>query len=980
MGAMDLVFKLIFGSKEQNDAKVLKPIAEKTLSFEEEIKKLSNEELTNKTKEFRERVEKHIGCKTEELDLSKEENKKKLQDILDSILPEAFAVVREASIRTTGMRHFDVQVMGGTVLHQGRIAEMKTGEGKTLVATLAVYLNALTGLGVHVVTVNDYLAKRDAEWMTPIYSMLGISVGILDNTRPHSPERRAVYNCDVVYGTNNEFGFDYLRDNMVTRKEDKVQRKFYFAIVDEVDSILIDEARTPLIISGPAEKNIKMYYEIDRIIPMLKQAEVDERMREVAGTGDYVLDEKDKNVYLTEEGVHKVEKLLNVENLYGAQSSTIVHHVNQALKAHKVFKKDVDYMVTDGEVLIVDEFTGRVLEGRRYSDGLHQAIEAKEKVAIQNESQTYATITFQNYFRMYPKLSGMTGTAETEAEEFYKIYKLDVAVIPTNKPIARQDLSDRIYRTKKAKFEALAKYIKELQDAGKPALVGTVSVEMNEELSKVFKRHKINHEVLNAKNHSREAQIIAQAGEPGAVTLATNMAGRGTDIVLGGNPVAKGAAEIEQVLVLMKDKAFKERDPYKKEELSKKVKAIDLYKEAFVRSVIAGKIDEAKELAEKNNASEMIEKIDRIIQINEKSKIDKEKVLAAGGLHVIGSERHEARRIDNQLRGRSGRQGDPGLSVFFLSLEDDLMRLFGGERVSKMMLAMGMGEEEELGHKWLNKSIENAQRKVEGRNFDIRKHLLEYDDVMNQQRMAVYVERDYILYSDDISPRVEEIISEVTEDTIKDISDNKKHVDPLEVTKWLNSYLIAIDEDAANKAVEGGVDNAVKNLTNLLLEAYRKKSLEVNEKIFREVEKNIFLSIIDNRWKDHLFAMDSLREGIGLRGYAEKNPLTEYKLEGYKMFVATMNVIHNELVNLIMRVRIIPNSFDAMERESAFDGGVEEKSSASAMNGNSTQNIQSKVKTAQANVKMTQKIGRNDPCPCGSGKKYKHCHGKDNQQ
>ena len=485
--------------------------------------------------------------------------------------------------------------------------------------------------------------------------------------------------------------------------------------------------------------------------------------------------EKDKNVYLTEEGVKKVEKLLNIENLYGAQSSTIVHHVNQALKAHKVFKRDVDYMVTDGEVLIVDEFTGRVLEGRRYSDGLHQAIEAKEKVAIQNESQTYATITFQNYFRMYPKLSGMTGTAETEAEEFYKIYKLDVAVIPTNKPIARQDLSDRIYRTRKAKFEALAKYIKELQDAGKPVLVGTVSVEMNEELSKVFKRHKITHEVLNAKNHSREAQIIAQAGEPGAVTLATNMAGRGTDIVLGGNPIAKGVSEIEQILTIMRDRAFKERDPYKKEELNQKIKSIDLYKEAFVRFVIAGKLDEAKELAEKNNA---LEKIERITQINEKSKIDKEAVLKAGGLHVIGSERHEARRIDNQLRGRSGRQGDPGLSVFFLSLEDDLMRLFGGERVSSMMLAMGMGEEEELGHKWLNKSIENAQRKVEGRNFDIRKHLLEYDDVMNQQRMAVYAERDYILYSDDISPRIEEIIADVVDSTIREIADGKKTVDP----------------------------------------------------------------------------------------------------------------------------------------------------------------------------------------------------------
>lgn len=972
MSAMDIVFKLIFGSKSQNDEKTLKPIAEKTLSFEDNIKKLSNEELTNKTKEFRERVEKYIGCKTGELDLTVEENNKKLQTVLDEILPEAFAVVREASIRTTGMRHFDVQIMGGVVLHQGRIAEMKTGEGKTLVATLAVYLNALTGLGVHVVTVNNYLAKRDAEWMMPIYSMLGISVGILDDTKPHSPERREVYARDVVYGTNNEFGFDYLRDNMVIRKEDKVQRKFYHAIVDEVDSILIDEARTPLIISGPAEKNIKMYYEIDRIIPLLKQAETDERMREVAGTGDYILDEKDKNVYLTEEGVHKVEKLLNIENLYGAQSSTIVHHVNQALKAHKVFKKDVDYMVTDGEVLIVDEFTGRVLEGRRYSDGLHQAIEAKEKVSIQNESQTYATITFQNYFRMYPKLSGMTGTAETEAEEFYKIYKLDVAVIPTNKPVAREDLSDKIYRTKKAKFESLAKYIKTLQDEGKPVLVGTVSVEMNEELSKIFKRYKIRHEVLNAKNHSREASIIAQAGEPGAVTLATNMAGRGTDIVLGGNPVAKGVNEIEQILVLMRDRAFKERDPYKKEELTKKIKSIDLYKEAFVRLVISGKTEEAKEIAEKNNILEMIEKIDKIIQINEKSKIDKEKVLSVGGLHVVGSERHEARRIDNQLRGRSGRQGDPGLSVFYLSLEDDLMRLFGGERVSSMMLAMGMGEEEELGHKWLNKSIENAQRKVEGRNFDIRKHLLEYDDVMNQQRMAIYSERDYILYSENISKRVEEIISDVAQSTIKNIEENK-HINPVEIIKWFNSYSIGIDEESVNKAIEGGIDNATKNITNLLIETYRKKAVMVDEKVFREVEKNIFLSVIDNRWKDHLFSMDSLREGIGLRGYAEKNPLTEYKLEGYKLFVATMNTIYNELVNLIMRVRIVPNSFNIGERESAFDGGVEEKGNISAMDNN----MQGKPKMGHAQVKMTNKIGRNDPCPCGSGKKYKYCHGKD---
>ncbi len=971
MAVMDVIFKLIFGSKAQNDEKVLKPIVEKTNNFEEEIKKLSNEELTNKTKEFRKRVEDYIGCKTEELDLSIEENKQKLQQVLDDILPEAFAVVREASIRTTGMRHFDVQIMGATVLHQGRIAEMKTGEGKTLVATLAVYLNALTGLGVHVVTVNNYLAKRDAEWMTPIYSMLGISVGILDDTRPHSPERRECYMKDIVYGTNNEFGFDYLRDNMVVRKEDKVQRKFYHAIVDEVDSILIDEARTPLIISGPAEKNIKMYYEIDAIIPMLKEAQIDERMREVAGTGDYVLIEKDKNVYLTEEGVHKVEKLLNIENLYGAQSSTIVHHVNQALKAHKVFKKDVDYMVTNGEVLIVDEFTGRVLEGRRYSDGLHQAIEAKEKVAIQNESQTYATITFQNYFRMYPKLSGMTGTAETEAEEFYKIYKLDVAVIPTNRGIARQDLSDKIYRTKKAKFEALAKYVKELQEAKKPVLIGTVSVEMNEELSKVLKKYKVHHEVLNAKNHSREAEIIAMAGEPGAVTLATNMAGRGTDIVLGGNPIVQGINEIEQIITLTKDKAFKERDPHKKEELTQKIKNIDLYKEAFVRFCIAGKIEEAKKLALDNNASEMNDKIDRIIQINEKCKEDKEKVLSAGGLHVIGSERHEARRIDNQLRGRSGRQGDPGLSVFFLSLEDDLMRLFGGERVSNMMLAMGMGDEEELGHKWLNKSIENAQRKVEGRNFDIRKHLLEYDDVMNQQRIAIYAERDYILYSDNISSRIEEIIKDVTTNTIQDISNGSKSIDVNEISSWLNSYLIEIDENKLNELTSGNINTITENISKLLIDTYNKKSKEIDERIFREVEKNIFLSVIDNRWKDHLFSMDSLREGIGLRGYAEKNPLTEYKLEGYKMFMSTMSNIYNELVDLIMRVKIVPDN--NINRESTFDGGIEEKSNFDAMSAN---NQQMKKSMGQANVKMTNKVGRNDPCPCGSGKKYKHCHGK----
>ncbi len=970
MSIMDLVFKIIFGSKSQNDEKILKPIAERTLEFEDSIKILTDEQLSNKTNEFKLRIKESLGCTPSELDLSKDDDKKKLQSVLDNILPEAFAVVREASIRTTGMRHFDVQIMGGVVLHQGRIAEMKTGEGKTLVATAGVYLNALTSLGVHVVTVNDYLAKRDAEWMLPIYSMLGISVGILDNTRPHSPERREAYACDVVYGTNNEFGFDYLRDNMVVRQGDKVQRKFYFAIVDEVDSILIDEARTPLIISGPAEKNIKMYYDIDKIIPMLSEAEVDEKMKEIAGTGDYVLIEKDKNVYLTEQGVGKVEGLLGIQNLYGSSNSNIVHHVNQALKAHKVFKRDVDYMIRDGEILIVDEFTGRVLSGRRYSDGLHQALEAKERVNIQNESQTYATITYQNFFRMYPKLSGMTGTAETEAEEFYKIYKLDVAVIPTNKQIKREDLPDKIYRTRKSKFEALAIYIKELQAQGKPVLVGTVSVEMNEELSKIFKKYKVNHEILNAKNHSREASIVGMAGEPGSVTLATNIAGRGTDIVLGGNPVAKSVSEIEQVLTILRDKAFKERDPYKKDEMREKIKVIDLHKEAFVRLVIADKKNMAIDLANKYGAQELLEKIDRIIAINEKSKIDKQKVIAAGGLYVIGSERHESRRIDNQLRGRSGRQGDPGLSVFYLSLEDDLMRLFGGERVSKIMLAMSMGDEEELSHKWLSRSIENAQRKVEGRNFDIRKHLLEYDDVMNQQRIAIYGERDYVLYSSNISKRVEEIITDIAKKTLADISGGKKNLgEPQDILNWLNSYLLDLTEKDISFVMSCNYEDCEKRITEILLNSYDKKSREISEKVFREVEKNIFLSIIDNRWKEHLYSMDSLREGIGLRGYAEKNPLTEYKLEGYKIFTGMVDNLYSELVDLVMRVRIQVN--EAVSTESAFAEGQEEHSNMQQIRSNNAPRL-----VHQAPVKMAEKIGRNDLCPCGSGKKYKHCHGK----
>ena len=980
MAVMDVVFKIIFGSKSQHDEKQLVPIVAKTNSFEESIKALSDDDLRKKTPEFKQRIKDALGCHPKDFDLSKDENKKILNDILDNLLPEAFSVVREASIRTTGMRHFDVQIMGATVLHQGRIAEMKTGEGKTLVATLAVYLNAITELGVHVVTVNDYLAKRDAEWMTPIYSMLNVSVGILDNTKAHSQERRDVYNCDIVYGTNNEFGFDYLRDNMVVRKEDKVQRGFYYAIVDEVDSILIDEARTPLIISGPAERNVEMYYNIDKIIPMLKVAEVDEKLREIAGTGDYVLDEKNKNVYLTEEGVQKVEELLKIENLYGGSGTDVIHHVNQGLKAHKVFKLDVDYMIRDGEILIVDEFTGRTLEGRRYSDGLHQAIEAKERVSIQNESQTYATITFQNFFRMYPKLSGMTGTAETEAEEFKKIYKLDVAVIPTNTIINRQDLPDKIFRTSKGKFNGLATYVKDLQDAGKPVLIGTVSVEMNEELSKVFKKYKINHEILNAKNHGREAKIIGSAGEPGSVTLATNMAGRGTDIVLGGNAIEKSLTEIDHILTVFRDKLFKERDPHKKEEHRKKVNDIELHKEAFVRLVISGKVNEARLMASNASIAELTEKIDIITKIAEKSLNDKEKVLALGGLHVIGSERHESRRIDNQLRGRSGRQGDPGLSVFFLSLEDDLLRLFGGEKVGKMMLAMGMGEEEELAHNWLNKSIEGAQRKVEGRNFDVRKHLLEYDDVMNKQRLSIYSERNYVLFSDTIIERIKELINDVVQNMLESLCPPKSSSKwkAIDVMQWLNSYLIEVKESDIQNAMDGGFDNLVTYVNKILLSYYDYKSKLIDEKIFHAVEKNVFLNIRDNKWKEHLYTMDSLREGIGLRGYAEKNPLTEYKLEGYKIFQAMVESMYQDIVSMILRVQIKMTATPPIERreeDSTFAGAIEEKKDSNAFSDKNRKSSSSP--SFQRSVKMANKVGRNDPCPCGSGKKYKKCHGKD---
>lgn len=988
MSAVDSVLKIIFGDKSKNDIKRILPIVEKVNSHEAAMKSLSDEALSAKSNEFRARLKDILGVEPAGLDLSKPEEKKRLLSALNDILPEAFAAVREASRRTTGMRHFDMQMVGGIVLHEGKISEMRTGEGKTLVATLPVYLNALTGLGVHVVTVNDYLAKRDADWMGPIYTMLGLTVDVIDKSQPHSPDRRAAYRADITYGTNSEFGFDYLRDNMVMRSDDKVQRPYYYAIVDEVDSILIDEARTPLIISGPAEKNVKLYYEIDKIIPTLKEAQVDNRKNEIPGSGDYVVDEKDKNAYLTEQGVATVEKLLGLENLYGSRSVDVVHHVNQALKAHKLFKHDVDYVVQDGQVLIVDEFTGRILEGRRYSDGLHQAIEAKERVAIQNESQTYATVTYQNYFRMYHKLAGMTGTAETEAEEFVKIYNLDVIAIPPNKNVIRKDLSDRIYRTRKAKFDALAAYVKTLQDTGKPVLVGTISVEMNETLAAVFRKHGVKFEMLNAKNHAREAKIVAVAGEPGSVTLATNMAGRGTDIVLGGNPIEKGMSEVEQVLTVLKNHAFKEKDPRKKEALTKKIASIETHKEAFVRSIIADKIEEATELARRTESEDLLAKLDTIVGIREKCKRDKEIVVANGGLHVVGSERHEARRIDNQLRGRSGRQGDPGLSVFYISLEDDLMRLFGSERIAKMMIAMGMKEEEELEHPWMNSSIERAQRKVEGRNFDIRKHLLEYDDVMNQQRISIYAERNNILFSDSIRPRVEEIIDEALEASLEEVcpSDARGKWDKDAFRRWLETaYLLKLDDSTVDELMAKSHDDLLAVLRERMRKHYDAKVNEVNPKFFAMAERHIFLQILDNRWKEHLFMMDSLREGIGLRGYAERNPLTEYKLEGFRMFAAMVGSMKRELSEILFHVRISTDQFADDTPESALAGGVESKSEMgsfdalrSSPDAPPAAGPQASPAPAVRNQAIAgRKIGRNEPCPCGSGKKYKLCHGKD---
>ncbi len=852
----------IFGTQNTRTLKKVWPFVHQVNALEPEMQKLSDEGLRAKTDEF----------------------KKKLAEgkTLDDILPEAFAVVREASRRTTKMRHFDVQVLGGAVLHNGSIAEMATGEGKTLVATLPIYLNALSGKGVHLVTVNDYLARRDRNWMGPIYEFLGLTVGTIQHDMKNDA-RRAAYNCDITYGTNNEFGFDYLRDNMVTSLADRVQRPLNYAIVDEVDSILVDEARTPLIISGPAEESTDKYYKIDRIIPKLNPEK------------DYKKDEKAHTVALTEDGVRRCEELLGVENLYENTQIDLIHHINQALRAHVLFKLDEEYVVKEGQVIIVDEFTGRLMPGRRFSDGLHQALEAKEGVKIERENQTLATITFQNYFRMYKKLAGMTGTAATEAVEFEKIYKLSVVVMPTNRPCTRADVPDCIYRTVKEKFEAVSKEILREHEKGRPVLVGTISIEKSERLSGMLKRANLPHTVLNAKYHEREAEIIAGAGQEGAVTIATNMAGRGTDIVLG-----------------------------------------------------AGVADK-------------------------------------GGLAVIGTERHEARRIDNQLRGRSGRQGDPGSSKFFIALEDDLMRIFGSDRISGMMQKLGMEEGEEIQHPLVSRAIETAQKRVESRNFEIRKHLLEYDDVMNRQREIIYSERDRFLKGENVRDHILEMIEDFTEGMLgtyvhPDLRDEDKNPDGL--TEALNQKF-GTDFTAVIKENLDSLDALRDEILAKIKSHYEIREREFTTERMRFLESYIMLQVLDNKWKDHLYSLDNLKEGIGLRAYGQRDPLVEYKREAFKLFDAMIESIKEEGIELIFRVQVVREEKVAsvLDSKTPFLHPESERMPAafeapeSPLPSSGRPAAVPPSASVQTIKREEPKVGRNDPCPCGSGKKYKKCCG-----
>jgi preprotein translocase subunit SecA len=878
------LIKKIVGSKNERELKRIQPLVDKINQLESKISPLSDDRLLAKTSEFKERIERG--------------------ESIDETLPEAFAVVRETAKRTLGERHYDVQLIGGIVLHGGKIAEMATGEGKTLVSTLPAYLNALEGKGVHIVTVNDYLAKRDREWMGVIYTFLGLSVGVILHEL-NDRERKEAYGCDITYGTNNEFGFDYLRDNMKFSLEDYVQRDLNYAIVDEVDSILVDEARTPLIISGPAEESTDKYYKINRIIPSLKQGK------------DYQLEEKSHAAFLTEEGVAHVEKLIHVENLYDPRNIEILHHVNQALRAHALFKRDVDYMVKDGQVIIVDEFTGRLMPGRRWSDGLHQAVEAKENVRIENENQTLATVTFQNYFRMYKKLAGMTGTADTEAAEFRKIYNLDVMVIPTNMELRRTNYSDVIYKTGDEKFRAVVGEIKELNQSGRPVLVGTISIEKSERLSQLLKKQGVPHNVLNAKHHEREAEIIAQAGRAGAVTISTNMAGRGTDILLGGNP-------------------------------------------KFLAKTMVGEAPTEEAMKGAN------EKALAIVQM------EKEKVIQLGGLHVLGTERHEARRIDNQLRGRSGRQGDPGSSRFYLSLEDDLLRIFGSERISNIMDRLGIEEDQPIEHRLVSKAIEGAQRKVEAHNFEIRKHLLEYDNVMNKQREVIYSQRREVLGSEDLKETVTEMIEEQGEGLVDFYTDEKEHPEDWDLKALQDAVYQQFSFKWSAPSLEGnGIkrDQLKEAIVQNGKDVYQKREEEFGAPMLRYLEKVIMLQSIDYYWKDHLLAIDQLKEGIGLRGYAQKDPLIEYQKEAYQMFLEMLDSIKKDTLEKLFTIQI------AKEQQEAKEIKMERKQTFVMSRGEMAQGGGGKTEDGKGVTvrRDGKKVGRNDPCPCGSGKKYKRC-------
>ncbi|AFS77341.1 preprotein translocase subunit SecA [Gottschalkia acidurici 9a] len=910
---MKTFLEKIFGSHSDREIKRIEPIVNKIESLDSEMQKLSDEQLRGKTDEFRERLSGSECC-------------------LDDILPEAFAVMREAAYRVLGMKHYRVQLIAGIVLHQGRIAEMKTGEGKTLMATLPVYLNALSGKGVHVVTVNDYLAERDKEQMGKVYEFLGLSVGCILNSMDSS-ERRIAYGADITYGTNNEFGFDYLRDNMVIYKHEMVQRDLNYCIVDEVDSILVDEARTPLIISGMGDKSTKLYSIADHFVKTLKGRSMDPNEKKdmfdreyVVETVDFVIDEKAKTVTLTEVGVEKAEKYFSVENLSDPTNMEILHHINQALKAQNTMKRDIDYVVKDGEILIVDEFTGRLMHGRRYSEGLHQAIEAKEGLEVNRESKTLATITFQNYFRMYKKLSGMTGTAKTEEAEFREIYNVDVIEIPTNKPIIREDNPDAVYKTLEAKLNAVVNDIKEKNEKGQPVLVGTISIEMSEVLSKLLKRVNVKHEVLNAKQHDREAEIVAQAGRFGGVTIATNMAGRGTDIVLGGNP--EFVAKVE-----MRKKGYSE-------ELITEV-------DSFVDT-------EDEEILEARKVyRETLEKVK--VQTDEENK----KVIEAGGLHIIGTERHESRRIDNQLRGRSGRQGDPGSSRFFVSLEDDLMRLFGGDRVKSMIESLGMPDDEALEHRMLSKSIENAQKKIEGNNFSIRKHVLQYDDVMNKQREVIYAERRRVLEGENLKEHVMSMVEGFLQSGIDIYTKDEKYPEEWDfagLENYINNVIPMGElniENVESLTKESLVDT-LKEKARLL---YEQKEEEVGEEALRELERVILLRMVDTKWMDHIDAMDQLKQGIGLRAMGQQDPVRAYQTEGFDMFEEMINSIQEDTLKNLYHLQRAEN----IERERVAEPI-------------STSHGDEEVKKKPVVVK--EKIGRNDPCPCGSGKKYKVCCGK----